>query len=127
MERNMFYNASQELFAYSQRLRNNLTNAEKLLWDRLKENKLEFRFKPQHPIDIFIADFYCHALKLVIEIDGEYHKFQIEKDNTRASELENLGLKTIRFTNQEIENNIEKVLESIKIEIEKNKNQNAAI
>ena len=118
MERNMFFKATPEIFAYAQLLRNRMTNAEKLLWSKLKENVLGVRFKAQHPIDIFIADFYCHALKLVIEVDGEYHHFQIEKDNARTSELENLGLKIIRFTNDEIENKLEQVIEKIKMEIE---------
>jgi very-short-patch-repair endonuclease len=120
----MFYNASPELFAYAQKMRNNMTHAEKLLWHRLKENALGVRIKPQHPIDIFIADFYSHAKKLVIEIDGPYHKFQIEKDNARTKELENFGLKIIRFTNDEVVKNIELVLEKIKAELNTNADKN---
>ena len=69
---------------------------------------LGLRFKPQHPIDIFIADFYCHPLKLVIEIDGGIHKSvdQREYDIGREAELEYWGIKVIRFTNEEVENNI---------------------
>lgn len=66
------------------------------------------RFKPQHQIDIFIADFYCHQLKLVIEIDGGIHQSadQKEYDIGREAELEHWGIKVIRFTNGEVENNI---------------------
>lgn len=69
---------------------------------------LGLRFKPQHPVDIFIADFYCHPLKLVIEIDGGIHKSidQREYDIGREAELEHWGIIVIRFTNEEVENNI---------------------
>ena len=64
----MFYGAKPEIFRRARMLRVKMTIEEKLLWNKLKDNQLSFRFKPQHPIDIYIADFYCHALKLVIEI-----------------------------------------------------------
>ena len=68
------------------------------------------RFKAQHPIDIFIADFYCHKLKLIIEVDGGIHKTieQKEYDLGRTQELERFGLKVIRFTNHQIENELRK-------------------
>ncbi len=124
MERKMFYNASPDLFSKAQMLRNSMTVSEKTLWENLKENKLGVRFKHQHPIDIFIADFYCHALKLVIEIDGDYHQFQIEKDKARTEELQNIGIEVIRFTNEDVENNIEIVLQTIveKIKLKQEKN-----
>lgn len=115
MERKMFYNASPDLFSKAQMLRNSMTVSEKTLWENLKENKLGVRFKPQHPIDIFIADFYCHALKLVIE-----------KDKARTEELQNIGIEVIRFTNEDVENNIEIVLQTIveKIKLKQEKNAN---
>lgn len=75
IERKMFYGASSALFAKAKQLRENMTPSELLLWQELKENKLGVRFKPQHPLKYFIADFYCHQLKLVIEVDGEIHQF----------------------------------------------------
>ena len=74
------------------------------------------RFRPQHPVDIFIADFYCHPVKLVIEVDGGIHKIRDQKeyDFGREGDLENWGIKVIRFTNEEIENKIEQVLKRIK-------------
>jgi very-short-patch-repair endonuclease len=71
---NMFYGATPEIFRKAKNLRNNLTFHEKKLWEELRGNKLHgLRFKSQHPIDQFIVDFYCHKLKLVIEIDGNSH------------------------------------------------------
>ena len=97
-------------------MRENMTPAEKAVWELLKsKNMLGLRFKPQHPIDIFIADFYCHPLKLVIEIDGGIHKSvdQREYDIGREAELERWGIKVIRFTNEEAENNITHVQNEI--------------
>jgi very-short-patch-repair endonuclease len=87
----MFYNAKPIIFERAKVMRENMTLAEKAVWELLKEKKMfGLRFKPQHPIDIFIADFYCHRLKLVIEIDGGIHKSndQREYDIGREAELE---------------------------------------
>lgn len=105
----MFCNAKPIIFERSKAMRENMTQAEKTVWELLKsKNMLGLRFKPQHPIDIFIADFYCHPLKLVIEIDGGIHKSvdQKEYDIGREAELEYWGIKVVRFTNEEVENNI---------------------
>ena len=102
-------------------MRENMTQAEKVVWELLKEKKMVgLRFKAQHPIDIFIADFYCHALKLVIEIDGEIHKSKDQKeyDIGREAELEHWGIKVIRFTNEEVKKNIEHVKKEIEHECE---------
>ena len=93
-----------------------MTGSEQKLWENLKGKQLlGLRFRPQHPIDIFIADFYCHPAKLVIEVDGEIHKTkdQSEYDLGREAELENWGLKVIRFTNEEIEYNFGHVITEI--------------
>jgi very-short-patch-repair endonuclease len=74
---------------------------------------LGLRFRPQHPIEFYIADFYCHAARLVIEIDGEIHSEQDEYDDGREAEMEKYGLKIIRFTNDEVNNDIENVLKKI--------------
>ncbi len=112
----MFYNASPRIFENAKLLRENMTASEKILWDRLKcKQLLGLRFKPQHPIDIFIADFYCHQVKLVIEVDGGYHKNkdQREYDIGRESDLDKWGIKVIRFYNEDIENDIDRVLKEI--------------
>ena len=77
------------------------------------------RFKRQHPILYFIADFYCHKAKLIIEIDGAYHDIpeQYCFDRNRENELEELGLKVIRFTNEQVLTEIEKTLKIIEVEI----------
>ena len=117
MERQMFYGAKKETFKKAETLRENMTDAEKILWKRLNKNQLGVRFKSQHPISIFIADFYCHQHKLVVEIDGEIHEQQKEYDYGREMEMEKFGIKTIRFSNQEVFLDIENVIAKIKNEI----------
>ena len=112
----MFYNASPIIFERAKRLRENMTEAELKLWECLKEKKLlNLRFRPQHPIDIFIADFYCHPLKLIVEIDGGIHLSQTNKsyDIGREAELERWGLKVVRLTNQDVLNNLNQVFEKL--------------
>ena len=107
IERTMFYGAKADTFKFAEELRKNLTEAELVLWDKLKQNKLNgYKFKLQHPIKLFIADFYCHKAKLVIEIDGKIHstKESKEYDINRSYEFDQLGLKVIRFTNSEVIN-----------------------
>lgn len=113
----MFYDAKPHIFEKAKMLRKGMTGAELQLWEKLKRKKmLGLRFRLQHPIDIFIADFYCHPLKLVIEVDGGIHKTtdQKEYDFGREGELENWGIIIIRFTNEEIESEMSSVLEDIK-------------
>ena len=74
VERNMFYAASRNTFEMAHALRKNMTDAEKILWKRLKDKRIfRVKFRRQHPVDIFVLDFYCHELKLAIEVDGEIH------------------------------------------------------
>ena len=113
----MFYNASPDIFRKAEELRKNMTEAEKILWERLRKKQLSVRFKAQHPIERFIADFYCHQSKLVVEVDGEIHKYQKEYDDGREAEMEKYGIKIIRFTNDEVINDIEKVIEKIKMNL----------
>ena len=112
----MFYGASPDIFEKAKTLRCNLTQAEKILWKELRSKKAKgYRFKRQHPIAFFIADFYCHQAKLVIEIDVSIHNISEQKDYDigRSHELENLGLKILRFTNQEVMTEKEEVLKQI--------------
>jgi len=80
---------------------------------------LKVRFKRQHPIDIFIVDFYCHQFKLAIEVDGEIHliKEVREHDAGRQHDIEKLGIKILRFTNKEIMEDLETVKKRIMLEI----------
>lgn len=115
-KRQMFFGAPPAIFENAGQLRGRQTPQEELLWNELKGNKIMgLKFRRQHPIDVFVADFYCHKLKLVIEIDGEYHaeKEQVEYDAGRTEEMNGYGIRVMRFTNSEVEKDIKGVVESI--------------
>ena len=122
---NMFYGATQPIFKRAEELRKNQTEDEKLLWLYIKSNQLGVRFKRQHPIWMYIADFYCHELKLVIELDGSVHlqKTVMENDKIREEDLKSFGIRVIRFSNSELRTDAAKVIEKIRciiIEIKAN-------
>jgi len=100
-------------------LRSNQTSEEIVLWSRLRRKQLGFRFRRQHSIGGYIADFYCPAKDLVIEIDGSQHfgKDAREYDNIRSFYFEGVNLKVLRFTNREIHNNIDSVVSKITSEL----------
>ena len=112
----MFYGASNLIFENAKRLRNTLTDAEALLWNHINGKQLGFKFRRQHPISNYIADFYCHEAKVVVELDGSIHNLPeiLQNDIERQKHLEALGLTIIRFTNSELYNNTNKVLEEIR-------------
>ena len=117
---NMFYGAQPILFEFAKQMRNNPTEAEDLLWHQLSKGGLNgIRFRRQHPVLYFIADFYCHKAKLIIEVDGGYHilEEQFEYDKNRDSELNELGLKVIRFTNEQVLLDIENTVKVISQEV----------
>lgn len=104
------------MYEYSRELRQVSTEAEKLLWAELRNRKLNgLKFRRQHPIDKYIADFYCHEKKIVIEVDGVVHdkKENKEYDQARTIELDKLKINVIRFRNDEVINNMERVLQKI--------------
>jgi imidazole glycerol-phosphate synthase subunit HisF len=111
----MFYGAGPMIFELAKRLRNNVTDSEMLVWGNLKSKFSGFKFRRQHPIALYVADFYCHTAKLVIEIDGSIHTLPGVKENDaeRQKYLEGLGLKVLRFSNEEISHNLESVLQVI--------------
>jgi len=112
----MFYNAKPRVFEKAKILRENMTASEQKLWQQLKGKKmLNLRFRPQHPVDKFIADFYCHPLKLIIEVDGGIHKSKDQKDYdlNREVELNFWGIKVIRFTNDEVDQNMNLIITQI--------------
>ena len=119
MADSMFYGASPIIFELAKKLRNNVTATEMILWGRLKEYFPQLKFRRQHPVSLYIADFYCHSKKLIIEIDGGIHNLSevLENDITRQKDLEELGIKVIRFTNKDILNNLETTLKKIEISI----------
>jgi very-short-patch-repair endonuclease len=114
----MWKGAPESSFVKAKALRKDETQAEKFLWAKLRNNQLKgYKFRRQHPIGLYIVDFYCHQLKLVIEIDGDYHNIQeqIEKDKERTQNLETDGLQLIRFTNKDVMENLEKIISEIMI------------
>jgi very-short-patch-repair endonuclease len=117
----MWKGAPSDSFSKAQFLRRNETKAEKLLWEKLRNNQLGgLKFRRQHPVNIYIADFYCHKFKLIIELDGDYHnqEEQKQKDEVRTEVLKLNDLKIIRFKNEEVEQDINQVLITIKNKIE---------
>jgi len=118
----LFKGANHKLFEFSRVLRKVGTDAEDILWQCLRRKQLNgFKFRRQHPLDKYIADFYCYEARLVIEVDGEIHNEAENKeyDNGRSFELEELGITVLRFTNEEINENLEMVLGVIKRHLEK--------
>ena len=95
-------------------LRRTMTPAEARLWTRLRNRRLSgLKFRCQHPLGRYIADFYCAAHRLVVEIDGGIHTTRAEADELRSENLEALSFRVIRFTNQEVETELETVLQKI--------------
>lgn len=101
------------------KLKQEMTSAEKILWEHLRSKKLGVKFKRQHIIDSFIPDFVSLSIKLIIEVDGKIHLKKRREDDERTKRLEILGYKVIRFKNEEVENNLNEVLKKIKNNIEK--------
>lgn len=104
-------------------LRNNPTKAEIILWESLRRKKIcGKKFLRQHPFfldltgkeSFFVGDFYSHEEKLIVELDGKYHKYRLKEDEERTRILNHLGLRMIRFKNEEVINNIDYVLTEIK-------------
>jgi len=112
-------------------LRVNQTESEKILWGRIRNRQLlGKKFLRQHPIffdltgkeTFYIADFYCHELKLVIEIDGEIHKFRRKNDSERDRVMNHLGMNVIRIASEKVMKNPDTALNFIKDYIIKIKN-----
>ena len=93
--------------------RKNPTEAEKILWERLRGNFNGLHFRRQHVVGHFIVDFVCLANGLVIEVDGDIHDDQVERDQERTNFLEQSGFKVVRFRNEEVLNNVDVVIKQI--------------
>ena len=121
-EDELFKGANHKLFEFSKVLRKTATETEDVLWQSLRRKQLNgFKFRRQHPLDKYIADFYCHDAQLVVEVDGEIHNTEENKeyDKGRSYELKELGITVIRFTNEEVTENLNMVLNVIKRHLEK--------
>lgn len=103
----------EELRILARENRKDPTEAEKIFWKLLSYKKTGYKFLRQKPMGKFILDFYCSKLMLAIEVDGDSHDSKKYLDKQRDLYLEQRGIKTIRFTNEEILNNLEKVRKRI--------------
>ena len=112
----MFQGADPLIFKNAEALRYNPTQAELILWGHLNGKQLGAKFRRQHPLGIYIADFYCHQHKLIIELDGSIHNLPevALNDKIRQQNLEFDGYRVLRFNNREVFNHLEKVLTTIK-------------
>ncbi len=99
--------------------RQKMTESEGFLWTALRQNLKGFKFRRQHIIGDYIVDFICLEYKLVIEVDGEYHHTdeQRQEDQIRTNYLQSNGFQVIRFSNEEVKSNIRKIIQIIKEEL----------
>jgi len=120
LDNSFYYGATADIMRLAADLRKNMTAAEKLLWERIRVGKLGYKFRRQHPMLQFIADFYCHEKLLVIEVDGEIHNIDTnrEHDEGRDFEMQQYDIKVLRFTNNEIFKDIERVIDTIRQELQ---------
>jgi very-short-patch-repair endonuclease len=113
----MGYYGNRELVKRARVLRNNMTQAEVILWSRLRSKQIEgYKFRRQQPIFDYVVDFYCNELKLIVEVDGEIHSLseKTDSDIKRDKILKINRYKILRLTNFEIESDIEATIEKIK-------------
>jgi very-short-patch-repair endonuclease len=107
MKKPMHQFAKPSTFGNAKRLRYvQTTEAELKLWEAIRNKKLGVKFRRQHPISVFILDFYCHEAQLVIELDGKYHSQFLQKlyDENRSQFLKDIGLHELRFKNEDVIN-----------------------
>ena len=113
----MYFGAKPDIFKLAKELRKSETEAEKQLWSRLNKNQIiGLQFRRQHPINRFIVDFFCPKIKLTIEVDGSIHELleYQSHDIGRSEILSDFGITVIRFTNEQIIEQIDSTVEEIK-------------
>jgi len=118
----MYKKLPQDILTFARTLRNQQTDAENMLWLMLRDRRLEgLKFRRQHPVGRYIVDFYCHELKLAIELDGGGHNEDVtrEYDQLRSQELLGAGIRVERFWNNDVLKNLESVLERIYMLLQK--------
>jgi len=118
--RNMHLHARPSTFKHAATLRAQMTPAEILLWEHLRERKMEgIRFRRQHPFSKYIGDFYAHSIKLTIEADGAYHDNPTQQmyDADRTENLQQHRIHVLRFSNHDILHNLPEVLDTIRKKI----------
>ncbi len=100
---------------FARSLRKEATREERKVWNTLRNRQfLNLKFRRQHVIEGFVVDFYCHELRLAIEIDGKIHDKQKEYDEIRQTLIEDNGIRFIRVTNDEINSDMNILLNKIK-------------
>lgn len=103
-----------ELRERAKELRSNMTPAEKILWEKLRHNRLNgLQFRRQQIIDSYIVDFYCHAKALVVEVDGDIHDLQKDYDKERENYLMARGFRVLRVSNDDVKKNLKAVMQRI--------------
>lgn len=101
------------LLMRARELRRPLTPAEQRLWARLRNSQIGFKFWRQVPLERFIADFLCFSARLIVEVDGDVHAEQVERDEERMAWLAARGFRVIRFGNDDIYHRMDAVLRAI--------------
>ena len=117
MEKPFHLDATHSIFENANALKKSMTEAESKLWEMLRNRKImNLKFRRQHPISDYIVDFYCHELKLIIELDGEIHDLKENKvyDKDREEILTELGFTVLRFKNEMVLKQTKSVLNEIK-------------
>ena len=109
---------TKEKLQRAKELRREMTPAEKILWQELRANKLGVHFRRQQVVQGFIVDFYCHQASLVVEVDGDIHDLQKEEDERREKVLSALGLRIVRFGNDEVIRELSAVVGRIRTQVE---------
>jgi very-short-patch-repair endonuclease len=113
----IYFGANPEILRIAAGLRHTLTKSERILWNKLRNRQLlGYKFRRQHPFNEIILDFFCYEAHFSIELDGIIHQdsYQKERDIERTSVLKKFEITELRFSNIEVENQIEKVLDKIK-------------
>lgn len=112
VKKDIHYGASQEIFQKAEELKERATHAEELLWNYLNENKSGANFHRQHPVAMYVLDFYCDEYKLAIEVDGVIHATEEVKRNDAARQnfLEGSGIKTLRFREEDITADVHNII-----------------
>ena len=116
MSRNKIIPYRKDLKSRARRLRNESTYSEILLWQEIKNKQLGYQFHRQVPLLDYIVDFYCHELQLAIEVDGKCHESDSAKqyDAKRQARLEKCGVRFLRFHNEQMKGDINKIVEAIR-------------
>ena len=103
-----------KIIKYARDLRSSSTFAERLLWSRIRRRQLvNYRFRRQVPLGLYIADFICFESRLIVEIDGSQHYEQSQYDSERTKYLNNQGFKVVRYWNNDVMRNIDLILEDL--------------